>query len=86
MLRVTPRPRGGSVQCLALEGRLTHDGLGRFEEACRDLLDQGVPLELDLSGLRFVDAPGVAALQALRREGVELVGASGFVDALLRAS
>ena len=86
MLRVTRRQRCGSTQCLALEGRLTYDGLGRFEEACREILDRGTPLELELSGLRFVDPPGVATLQALRREGVALVGASGFVDALLRAS
>jgi ABC-type transporter Mla MlaB component len=83
MLRVTPRPQRGSVECLALEGRLTRDRLPRFEETCREVLARGVALELDLSGVRFVDPHGAAALQALRREGVALVGASGFLDVLL---
>lgn len=85
MFRVTRRPPSGSTERLALEGRLTREGLARFEEACRALLAPGVSLELDLSGLRFVDSQGVTLLQTLRREGVALVGASGFVDGLLGA-
>jgi len=84
MLRVTrfeSRPRDGAT--LRIEGRLTHEDLPRFQEACASLLDAGSALRLDLSGLQFADSAGVATLQALRRSGVTLMGASGFLDALL---
>jgi hypothetical protein len=41
---------------------------------------------LELSGLQFADRAAVATLRALRRRGVSLVGASGFLDALLADS
>jgi ABC-type transporter Mla MlaB component len=85
MLRVTRLQLSGSAERLVLEGRLTRTGLPRFEETCHELLAEGVALEIDLAGILFVDPEGVAALQALRRQGAALAGASGFVAALLGA-
>ena len=84
MLRVTRfASRAGGAETLRVEGRLTHEDLPRFHEACASLLEGGGALRLDLSGLQFADRAAVATLQALRRRGVSLVGASGFLDALL---
>ena len=83
MLRVTRSHMNGSIESLRVEGRLTRRDVPRFQEACAELLDGGRSLHLDLAGLQFADREAVATLQALRRRGVALVGASGFLDALL---
>jgi ABC-type transporter Mla MlaB component len=87
MLRVTRFPSQGpgreGAELLRIEGRLTRDDLPRLQQECASLLEAGLRLRLDLSGLQFADRAGIAALQALRGRGVTLLGASGFVDALL---
>jgi ABC-type transporter Mla MlaB component len=84
MLRVTRfAAREEDAETLRVEGRLTHQDLPRFHEACAGLLESGSRLRLDLSGLQFADRAAVATLQALRRRGAALVGASGFLEALL---
>lgn len=87
MLRVTRFPsRTEEAEILRVEGRLTRADLPRLHESCASLLETGAGLRLDLSGLQFADRASVAALQALRRRGVALEGASGFLDALLADS
>ena len=86
MLRVTHFPSDGSIDGLLIEGRLTLPDLPRFQEFCAERLAAGRSLRIDLSGLQFADRDGVTALCALRRRGVSLVGASGFLDALLADS
>lgn len=84
MLRVTRyESRAEEAETLRVEGRLTREDLPRFQEACASLLEARTGLRLDLSGLQFADRAAVATLQALRRRGVSLVGASGFLEALL---
>jgi ABC-type transporter Mla MlaB component len=86
MLRVTRLRSDESIDSLRVEGRLTQHDLPRFQEACAELLAAGRSLRLDLSGLQFADRDAVIELRALRRHGVSLVGASGFLDALLADS
>jgi ABC-type transporter Mla MlaB component len=83
MLRVTRCSTRDQGETLRVEGRLTQEDLPRFQEACTGVLEVGRRLCLELSGLQFADRQAVATLQALRRRGVSLVGASGFLDALL---
>lgn len=83
MLRVTRFEPNGSIESLRVEGRLTRSELPRFEAACWELLEAGCALRLDLTGLQFVDRDAALSLRGLRGRGVALVGASGFVDALL---
>jgi ABC-type transporter Mla MlaB component len=83
VLRVTRFHPSGGTTTLRVEGRLTQQDLPRLEEACAGSLEAGVPLRLDLSGLRFADRSAVSALQDLRRRGVSFDGTSGFLDALL---
>ncbi|MGH7289094.1 MAG: STAS domain-containing protein [Myxococcota bacterium] len=86
MLRVTRFDACEESEILRVEGRLTAADLTRFQQACADLLLGGRGLRLDLSGLQFADREAVAMLRALRDRGVALVGASGFLDALLTDS
>jgi ABC-type transporter Mla MlaB component len=83
MLRVTRFEQNGATESLRVEGRLTRSELPRFEAACRELLEAGRALRLDLTGLQFIDREAVSVLRGLRGRGVTLVGASGFVGALL---
>jgi ABC-type transporter Mla MlaB component len=86
MLRVTRVGAGEETDFLRVEGRLTAADLARFHQTCAELLARGRGLRLELSGLQFADREAVVLLRALRGRGVELVGASGFVDALLADS
>lgn len=86
MLRVTRFDAREETEILRVEGRLTAEDLARFQQACGELLAAGRSLSLELSGLQFADREAVATLRALRRRGVSLVGASGFLDALLADS
>jgi len=83
MLRITRASANGAIESLRVEGRLTQADLPRLQQTCTELLEGGGLLRLELSGLQFADRDGVATLRALRRRGVALQGASGFVEALL---
>lgn len=52
--------------------------------ACEAVLTGGMPLQLDVSGLQFVDPTGVELLHGLEQRGSQLGGCSGFINELLR--
>jgi hypothetical protein len=83
MLRITRADASATGVSLRVEGRLTQPGLARLRESCAELLESGTGVQLDLSGLQFADRDAVVTLRALRRRGVRLRGASGFVETLL---
>ena len=83
MLRITRADADGTTASLRVEGRLTHADLPRLQQTCAELLQGGARLHLELSGLQFADRDGVVTLRSLRSRGVALLGASGFVEALL---
>jgi hypothetical protein len=83
-LRITRRDGGGRRTTLRLEGRLDRSGWEALAAARADCADRLVAL--DLSGLAFVAWDAARSLAALRREGVGLRGASGFVRELLRTA
>lgn len=84
MMRVTRIETGDGVPTLRVEGRLTDDAVEELHMACTTPARAAAPLRLDVSGLQFVDAPGVDLLHALRRDGAEITGTSAFLDELLR--
>lgn len=73
------------VTRLRVEGRIVLRTASEVEAACRAALDDGPPLLLDLSGVAFVDADGAAALTALQRRSITLVGCSPFIASLIRS-
>ncbi len=72
------------VQTLRVEGRLTHETVEELRMACEAVLTEQRSLQLDVSGLQFVDPTGVALLHGLERRGSRLGGCSGFINELLR--
>lgn len=80
MLRITRQTPPHGRPTFVLEGRLVGPWVGEFRRAVAELDGRKV---LDLAGVTFADADGVAALRALRGAGAELVGASGFLAALI---
>jgi ABC-type transporter Mla MlaB component len=83
MLKITRMDEAIGRTTLQLEGRLTNHELGALEEAWRECLAERRCVVLDLAGVRYVDPAGVAALQSLQRNPVELRGCSAFVRGLL---
>ena len=83
MLRITPTD-GESERTLRLEGRLVDPWVGELLSTCREAAGAGWRLVLDLSGVTFVDAAGVAYLRDLREQGAVLRGCSAFINELLK--
>jgi RNA polymerase sigma-70 factor (ECF subfamily) len=84
MMRVTRMATDEGIETLRVEGRLTHETVEELRMACEAVLTEQRSLELDVSGLQFVDPTGVALLHGLERNGTRLGGCSGFVNELLR--
>src|SRR6266403_5471165 len=84
MMRVTRIAAGKGVETLRVEGRLTRETEEELRMACEAVLTEQRSLQLDVSGLQFVDPTGVALLHGLQRQGARLGGCSGFITELLR--
>jgi anti-anti-sigma regulatory factor len=83
VFKVTRGEKHNGHQVWRLEGRLAEqwvDELSRVLETGRDLSGLVV---LDLEGLTYADARGVALLQTLGDRGVHLVGGSAFISTLI---
>jgi RNA polymerase sigma-70 factor (ECF subfamily) len=83
MMRVTRIGARNDVDVLRVEGRLTHETAEELRMACDPVLEAQRSLELDVSGVKFVDDAGVAVLHALEQRGTRLAGCSGFVREML---
>ena len=84
MMRVTRIAAGEGLDALRVEGRLTHETAEELRMTCESVLTTQGSLDLDVSGLRFVDPTGVDLLHGLERRGTRLGGCSAFVGELLR--
>jgi hypothetical protein len=86
MLRIwSEESRAGRGVRLRLEGQVREPWLGELERAVADAFARGAAPSLDLAGVSFVDARGVALLRALRTRAVELENCSPFTAAQLRS-
>jgi hypothetical protein len=82
MLRITPVAGPRSAETFKLEGKLVGPWVAALREACVGR----VPLHLDLTGVRFIDAAGVALLRELSGNGATLTGCSGLIAELLQGA
>ena len=83
MLRITPTA-GDAEPTLQLEGRLVEPWPAELLRAWREAAVGGNRVVLDLSGVTFVDAAGLACLRDLRERGAVLRGCSAFINELLK--
>ncbi len=84
MLRITTIQEDDTQRVLKLEGKLLAEWVGELKDACRTAVAQGCRVQLDLSGLSFVDVSGTAALRDLLRLGASITTTSPFVGELLK--
>jgi RNA polymerase sigma-70 factor (ECF subfamily) len=84
MMRITRIVADEGVETLRVEGRLTHETVEELSMACEAALTERSPLQLDVSGLQYVDPTGVALLHRLERNGTRVGGRSAFLGELLR--
>jgi len=83
MLRITTLGDDGHIVHLKIEGQVGGDWVPVFEQTCGTWLAQNKHVLLDFSDVTFIDGSGVTAIRRLLGDRVRLVGASGFVQALL---
>ena len=86
MLRISSAAEAGSRVTLKVEGALVGDWVPLLEAECLCHLDARKLVELDLAGVGFVDREGAAMVRSLVARGVNLIGASALVNALLGRS
>jgi anti-anti-sigma regulatory factor len=86
MLRIARVEKSGSGCVLRLEGHVIGPWVEELRRSCEDALATCSFVVLDLSGVSFIDRPGIPLLLRLRDRGVTLVNCSGFVSALLEGS
>lgn len=83
MLRITEIANSPTGAGLRVEGRIVGDGSTLLEHECAIRLDAGVPLLLDLGGVRYVDTPSIRVLRALQRRGLEFSNCSPLLADIL---
>ena len=83
MLRISLAGTPSGTACMQLQGRLVGPWVEEFQTAVSALETPLRLLQLDLSSVQFVDVEGIALLQHLLRQGVQLIAVSPFVRELL---
>ena len=84
MLRISSEDDTGLVVRLKAEGTIRSDWVPLLEAECLCHLDSGRMVELDVTGIGFVDLEGASMVRSLVEKGVRLVGTRALVEALLR--
>ena len=84
MLRVSAVQPSPAVTILRLEGRLEQQVTGLLSDQVHAWLARAETVVLDLEGVVFIDAAGLALLEGWREAPVTCRGGSPFVRMLLR--
>lgn len=69
---------------LRLEGRVAGRSVPELERVVEDAIARAARIEIDLSGVSFLDAQAVALLHSLRSRGVQLENCSPFTAEQLK--
>ena len=83
MLKITRISESADRVTLQLEGRIGGVWIDELRHECMSCLTQGRTLTLDLSGVQFVEASGIAMLRAMLDQHIQFVGCSLFLSGLL---
>jgi ABC-type transporter Mla MlaB component len=85
MLRISRSNSSKPGVTLLLEGRVLNHGVEQLRRECEDILAQGQPLTIDLSGVSFVSRKGISVLHDFERRLVALENCSAFIGEQLRS-
>ena len=83
MFKLTTQREQGDDVILKLEGRLVAAWAGEFARAVDTAMSEHGRITLDLDGLSFADARGVALIRGAVNRGARLAGGSEFISALI---
>jgi hypothetical protein len=84
VLRISSEDATDLLVRLKAEGTIGGDWVPLLEAECLCHLDSRRMVELDVTGIGFVDREGAAMVRSLVDKGVGLVGTRALVEALLR--
>ena len=83
MLRITTIDENDKTATLKVEGRIVSDWIGTLERECHGWLEGGKTIDLDLSGVTFIDTQGVASVRTLLTRNVRITRCSALIQSLL---
>ena len=84
MLKISESQSASRRVILRLEGRVIGPWVSELQQSCESVLREGRPLCLQLAGVEYLDAEGVALLRRLRAQGAQLRELSPFVREQLK--
>ena len=79
MIRITVTGRDPERVSLAVEGSIAGEDAGLLDDECTALLDAGQSVELDCSGVTYVDFRAVVILRRLRGRKLTVTGCSPVI-------
>ena len=84
MLRITVEQGAGQLESLRLEGRIVGPWVAELTRRCEAIRCAGRELELEMSGVSFLDREAVRLVRSLIEQGVDVRACSAFVGEQLR--
>lgn len=82
MLKITHKKQS-NLSILEVEGKLTGPWVEELYKSCREELERGEKICVDLQSVSFIDAQGKAILQKLHREGATIIGRGCLTRAII---
>ncbi len=83
MLRITTINEGLQTMTLKVEGRIVADWVETLALECERWLGRGKVIELDLSGVTFMDTQGVLVVRTLQAGEVGISNCPALIQSLL---
>lgn len=84
MLKITKMETNGPKVILKLEGKITDQWAALLDGECRAAIRDGKRVELDCTGVAFIDSRGLQVLKSLPRRHLTLSNAPGYMRELLQ--
>jgi anti-anti-sigma regulatory factor len=84
MLRISTTQIGNAAATIRLEGRVMGAWVDEVRRSCRQALEGGRRVTVDLAAVSFVDAEGAVMLRDLSARDVALANCTPFVASQLR--
>ena len=86
MLKISQAGTPNHSVTLKLEGRVVGPWVEELRRICEPLLAEDRALKLDMTGVSYADAEGVATLNSFKARGVKLKNCSPFVEQQIKTS
>ena len=83
MLRITTIDEDSSTVTLKVEGRIVSEWIAALERECEGWLERDTAIDLDFSGVTYIDTQGVAVVKNLLTRSVRIVRCSALIQSLL---